>query len=89
MDKEALEKILNASDGFAELGLYDDAWEALQEIPAEELDQIEVILRRVRILVAIESWELALVAATSLGDAHGMAEVTKICIERLAGRKSD
>ena len=62
-------RIIALADGFASLGLYEDAWEALESLPASERLRPAVLRVRLMICAGLERWELgreiALVIASS------------------------
>ena len=55
---ESFEDHLNRAEGFHDLGLHQEAWDTLEELPP--IDRVEplVLELRLRILTAMEKWDL-------------------------------
>lgn len=50
---------LTCAEGYFDLGMHDDAWNALEELPPADRTEPLVLALRLRILTALEHWELA------------------------------
>lgn len=65
---------LERAEGYIDLGMHEDAWNCLEELPAIDRVMPEVINLRLRICLALERWEmgasLANVLATSVSGDH-------------------
>ena len=58
--------VLTQAEGYLELGLVDEAWGALDDLPSESQVHFPVLAMRVRILIAAKSWLKAEILAESL-----------------------
>jgi len=59
-------RLLRAANGYAELGMWSDAWDQLEEIAPEQRYCFEVGKLRVRILLALKRWDAVAILAESL-----------------------
>lgn len=57
---------LRAAEGFCQLGMWQDAWDELEEIAPEHRAMLPVVLMRLEILIALRHFESAAVLAESL-----------------------
>ena len=64
--KTSWQKQARASSGFLELGMFDDAARALEEIELEDKTRKEVLCAQVNLYVAAEKWYLAAAVAGHL-----------------------
>ena len=70
---------LNATKGFLLGGMLQDAWDQLEEIEPRLRATKEVLELRVKILMAMEKWELALEIANAL--CRSFPDSVTACIE--------
>ncbi len=61
--QEVREK-MEAAHGFHELGMYDDAWTVLDDLPPEDKSHPLVVLLRLDILLGLEQWDDAVALGT-------------------------
>jgi Flp pilus assembly protein TadD len=64
--KASWQKQVIASNGYRELGMFDDAANALEEIEPEDKTRDEVLYARVDIYLAAKKWDMAAAVATHL-----------------------
>jgi predicted Zn-dependent protease len=64
--KASWQKQVTASNGYRELGMFDDAANALEEIEPEDKTRDEVLYARVDIYLAAKKWDMAAAVATHL-----------------------
>jgi predicted Zn-dependent protease len=57
---------LTAAEGYAELGMWQDAWDELEEIAPDQRHGPSIMTVRVTILLAMKRWESAAMIAESL-----------------------
>jgi predicted Zn-dependent protease len=55
---------MEAAHGFHELGMYDDAWTVLDDLPPEDKSHPLVVLLRMDILLGLERWDDAVALGT-------------------------
>jgi lipopolysaccharide biosynthesis regulator YciM len=58
-----------ASSGYLELGMFDDAALALEEIAPEDKNRTEVLGARVVLYIAAKKWDMAAAVASHVGGA--------------------
>lgn len=79
-------RALQASLGYLELGMHTEAWNELEEIPAEERALEPVICMRMQILQALKKWEdganLGLGALQQYPDSGSLYLMTAYCLRR-------
>lgn len=61
-------KALQAAQGYAELGMPDEAWDELQEVPADVRETRDCMHLETMILLKLKHWEEALAASRRLCD---------------------
>ena len=66
--KASWQKQVIASNGYLELGMFDDAANALEEIESEDKTRNEVLYARVDIYLAAKKWHLAAAVAKHLAN---------------------
>ena len=49
---------LTAAYGYHELGMHQDAWDELENMPPQDRPRLEVILMRLSIFQAMRKWEM-------------------------------
>lgn len=63
---------ITQAEGFAELGLWEDAWQAVEELPAEVRATPQSLRVRLRCCPALEAWEIGNHVANLLRDSDGL-----------------
>lgn len=61
-----LGKALEQAEGFLELGMGDQAWEALEDLPTESKNHPRVLELRLQILISLRQWAKAEILGDSL-----------------------
>jgi hypothetical protein len=70
-----------ASSGYLELGMFDDAALALEEIKPEEKTRTEVSSARVALYIAAKKWDMAAAVASHLESCSRYSCLASACIE--------
>jgi len=63
---ENLKRKLDQTEGFCELGMWEHAWSALDDLPDDLRAHPDVISRRLDVLIGLMDWNKGLILATSL-----------------------
>lgn len=62
----ALEDAIAKAEGFVHLGIGDDAWEALEDLPTEFKNHPRVLELRLEALVCLRNWPMAEILGESI-----------------------
>jgi len=63
---QILKSSLGQAEGYCELGMWEQAWNVLDDLPEELRPHPDVISRRLDVLIGLKHWGKALILANSL-----------------------